>query len=114
MYPAALALHAGELALAPPARYPDLYAVLNVLVCAPVFGLLWLWSVKRGLEVLWTMGALGGGQGSKARRAEGGRPLGRVVDGADGPPGDGGLGEGEGVDRPLRKRRPVSVILATS
>lgn len=32
-------------------RYPDLFPVLNVLLCTPVFGLIWLWSIKRQLEV---------------------------------------------------------------
>ncbi|KDN46607.1 glycosyltransferase family 57 protein [Tilletiaria anomala UBC 951] len=58
---AILALHAAEVAL--PAlipssiwtpiisRYPDLFPVLNVLLCAPCFGLVWLWSMKRQMEV---------------------------------------------------------------
>lgn len=32
-------------------RYPDIFPVLNVLLCTPVFGLIWLWSTKRQLEV---------------------------------------------------------------
>ena len=32
-------------------RYPDLFPVLNVLLSAPSFGLVWLWSLKRQLEV---------------------------------------------------------------
>lgn len=32
-------------------RYPDLFAVLNVLLTMPVFGVIWLWSIKRQLEV---------------------------------------------------------------
>jgi alpha-1,3-glucosyltransferase len=32
-------------------KYPDLFAVLNVLLCTPSFVLIWLWSIKRQLEV---------------------------------------------------------------
>ncbi|KAF9233237.1 glycosyltransferase family 57 protein [Melanogaster broomeanus] len=32
----------------------------NVLVSTPVFGLIWLWSIKRGIEVSWAMGGLPG------------------------------------------------------
>ncbi|UZJ56834.1 hypothetical protein CBS101457_006154 [Exobasidium rhododendri] len=32
-------------------RYPDLFAVFNVLLCTPCFMLVWLWSTKRQLEV---------------------------------------------------------------
>lgn len=32
-------------------RYPDLFAVLNVLVAFPAFFTLWLWSMKRQVEV---------------------------------------------------------------
>ena len=52
--------------MTPPARYPDLFPVLNVLVSASVFGCTWLWSIKRGLEIGW---ALGG----PPRAREGGR-----------------------------------------
>jgi alpha-1,3-glucosyltransferase len=44
-----------------PARLPDLFPVLNVLLCTPIFGLVWLWSIKRGWEVQWALGGLGGG-----------------------------------------------------
>jgi alpha-1,3-glucosyltransferase len=54
-----LALHAAEVgsqhmpALVAPIlrRYPDLFAVLNVLLSTPVFVLIWLWSSKRQIEV---------------------------------------------------------------
>ncbi|PWN34196.1 ALG6, ALG8 glycosyltransferase, partial [Meira miltonrushii] len=54
-----LALHSFEIILphlpsiAKPifSRYPDIFPVLNVLLCTPVFGLIWLWSTKRQLEV---------------------------------------------------------------
>ncbi|KII90585.1 glycosyltransferase family 57 protein [Plicaturopsis crispa FD-325 SS-3] len=59
VYAAAFALHLLELTLDPPARYPDLWAVLNVLVCTPVFALAWAWSVKGGMEVGWALGGLG-------------------------------------------------------
>ncbi|CAD6981437.1 unnamed protein product [Tilletia controversa] len=47
-------------------RYPDLFPVLNVVLCTPVFGLIWLWSLKRQLEIgfavgLGGFGLLGGG-----------------------------------------------------
>ncbi|KAK0558080.1 Glucosyltransferase-like protein [Tilletia horrida] len=50
------------------ARYPDLFPVLNVILCTPVFGLIWLWALKRQLEVgfavgLGTFGLLSGGGG---------------------------------------------------
>jgi alpha-1,3-glucosyltransferase len=32
-------------------RYPDLFAVLNVLLCTPCLLLIWAWSLKRQLEV---------------------------------------------------------------
>lgn len=47
----------------PPARYPDLFPVLNVLISTPVFGLIWLWSIKCGVEVGWALG--GWSSGSK-------------------------------------------------
>lgn len=53
---AALGLHFLELIFPPPARYPDLFPVLNVLICTPVFGLVWLWSLKCGVEVGWALG----------------------------------------------------------
>jgi alpha-1,3-glucosyltransferase len=33
--------------------------VLNVLVSAPVFILVWLWSIKSGIEKQWALGGLG-------------------------------------------------------
>ena len=59
MYAAAFGLHMMELIVSPPLRFPDLYAVLNVLVCTPVFVLTWLWSIKSGIEVAWALGGLG-------------------------------------------------------
>lgn len=63
VYTAIIALHLVELIVAPPARYPDLFPVLNVLVSTPVFGLIWLWSIKRSVEVSWAMSGLPGKRG---------------------------------------------------
>ncbi|KAG8214902.1 ALG6, ALG8 glycosyltransferase family-domain-containing protein [Butyriboletus roseoflavus] len=66
-------LHLLELAVPPPARYPDLFPVLNVLVSTPVFGLIWLWSIKRGIEVGWAIAGLpGSGTDSKIKFVKGG------------------------------------------
>jgi len=56
---AAITLHVLELVVTPPRRYPDLFPVLNVLVCTPVLVLAWLWSIKSGMEVAWTVGGVG-------------------------------------------------------
>ncbi|KAG6333793.1 hypothetical protein ID866_5304 [Astraeus odoratus] len=53
-------LHFLEVVITPPQRYPDLFPVLNVLVSTPVFGLIWLWSIKRSIEVGWALGGLPG------------------------------------------------------
>ncbi|KZT73712.1 glycosyltransferase family 57 protein [Daedalea quercina L-15889] len=58
-----LVLHLLELFFSPPARYPDLFPVLNVLLSTPVFGLVWLWSIRRSVEVSWALGGLGQKQG---------------------------------------------------
>jgi len=42
--------------LEPPARYPDLFLVLNVLLSMPVFFFIWLWSIKSIIEARWTVG----------------------------------------------------------
>jgi alpha-1,3-glucosyltransferase len=68
VYAAAIGLHMMELIIPPPSRYPDLYPVLNVLVCTPVFVLTWLWSIKSGIEVGWALGGLGSGSGKPADR----------------------------------------------
>ncbi|KAJ6585003.1 glucosyltransferase [Mycena capillaripes] len=59
VYAAALSLHLLEFLIPPPARYPDLFSVLNVLISTPVFVLVWLWSIKCGLEMSWALGGLG-------------------------------------------------------
>ncbi|KAI0087799.1 ALG6, ALG8 glycosyltransferase family-domain-containing protein [Irpex rosettiformis] len=64
VYAACIVLHTAEAILPPPARLPDLYPVLNVLVCTPVFAFTWLWSIKRGVEVSWALGGLGPASGS--------------------------------------------------
>ena len=53
-------LHVFEMVVTPPARYPDLFPVLNILVSTPVFGLMWLWSIKRGIQVSWAIAGLPG------------------------------------------------------
>jgi alpha-1,3-glucosyltransferase len=53
-----IALQFLQLFVSPPARYPDIFTVLNVLCSAGVFGLSWLWSIKRGIEVNWALGGL--------------------------------------------------------
>ena len=45
--------------ITPPSRYPDLFAVLNVLISTPVFVLTWLWSIKCGVEVGWALSGPG-------------------------------------------------------
>jgi len=52
------ALQVLQLFITPPVRYPDIFPVLNVLCSACVFGLSWLWSIKRGIEVNWALGGL--------------------------------------------------------
>jgi len=51
-------LHLLELVYRPPARYPDLFPVLNVLLSTPVFVFTWLWSIKSIIEARWTAGGL--------------------------------------------------------
>jgi len=70
VYTASIALHLLEMVVAPPRRYPDLFSVLNVLVCAPVFVLAWLWSIKGSMEVAWTVGGVGPVSAKTAAGAE--------------------------------------------
>ncbi|KAH9947579.1 glycosyltransferase family 57 protein [Amylocystis lapponica] len=79
VYAACLALHILELLVSPPARLPDLFPVLNVLVSTPVFVLAWLWSIKRGIQVSWALGGLS--SSSKSSKAGGGVD-GHVSDGS--------------------------------
>ncbi|EAU86038.2 glucosyltransferase Alg6 [Coprinopsis cinerea okayama7 len=55
-YAASICLVLLEFVLPVPKRYPDLFPVLNVLVSTPIFVLIWLWSIKCGLEIWWTLG----------------------------------------------------------
>ncbi|KAL0570030.1 Glucosyltransferase-like protein [Marasmius crinis-equi] len=68
VYVAAVILHLLEMVVTPPERYPDLFAVLNVLISTPVFALTWLWSIKCCVEVSWAIGGLGGSGGSASFR----------------------------------------------
>ena len=54
-------LHSREFAYRPPARYPDLFPVLSVLLSTPVFVFTWLWSIKSIIEARWTAGGLSAG-----------------------------------------------------
>ena len=63
-------LHLLEIVVTPPARYPDLFQVLNVLVSTPVFGLIWLWSIRRGIQVGWAITGLPGSRGAAASRSK--------------------------------------------
>ncbi|KZT09122.1 glycosyltransferase family 57 protein [Laetiporus sulphureus 93-53] len=64
---ACLVLHVLELLMSPPARYPDLFPVLNVVLTTPVFVLAWLWSIRRGIEMGWALGGLGSGMKNEVR-----------------------------------------------
>ncbi|KAJ3791229.1 glucosyltransferase [Lentinula aff. detonsa] len=55
VYAAVIFLHFSEQIISPPARYPDLFPVLNVLVSTPVFVCLWLWSIKCCVQVSWAL-----------------------------------------------------------
>ncbi|EPQ54608.1 ALG6, ALG8 glycosyltransferase [Gloeophyllum trabeum ATCC 11539] len=67
VYVTLLLLHVLEMLVPPPARYPDLFAALNVLASTPVFVLTWLWSIKCGAQALWALGGLGAGAGAGSR-----------------------------------------------
>ncbi|KAG7088380.1 hypothetical protein E1B28_012381 [Marasmius oreades] len=62
VYLAGITLHLLEMVVTPPERYPDLFAVLNVLISTPIFVLTWLWSIKGCVEVGWAIGGLGGSE----------------------------------------------------
>ncbi|KIY73549.1 glycosyltransferase family 57 protein [Cylindrobasidium torrendii FP15055 ss-10] len=66
VYTAIIVLHLLEAVVAVPARYPDLWPVLNVLVSTPVFAALWLWSAAKMYMESWAGGGFGfgGGEGS--------------------------------------------------
>lgn len=63
-------LHVTEAMLKPPTRYPDLFPVLNVLICAPIFVCVWLWSIKRGIEVGWALTPTSAGSNNNKTRVE--------------------------------------------
>lgn len=71
---ACVTLHVLEFVIRPPARYPDLFPVLNVLISTPVFGLVWLWSIKSGIEVGWAIVGLGGGNPAGVHSNQDSRP----------------------------------------
>jgi hypothetical protein len=83
--------------------------VLNVLLCAPVFGACWAWSVKRGVEVLWVLGAIGGGgkDGVKKDKEREKEKVGeeRVAAAVDG----GGVAKDSVAKDGLARRRVVSM-----
>ncbi|KAG8897754.1 Glucosyltransferase-like protein [Tulasnella sp. 403] len=58
VYAAIATLHSAECIFSPPARYPDLFTVLNVLVSGSVFGLAWLWGLRKQFEAGWAIGGL--------------------------------------------------------
>ncbi|KAI0304350.1 ALG6, ALG8 glycosyltransferase family-domain-containing protein [Multifurca ochricompacta] len=62
-------LHLLEFVYRPPARYPDLFVVLNVLLSTPVFFFTWLWSIKSIIEARWTVGGLSVGK-PKEKKAD--------------------------------------------
>ncbi|KAH9080462.1 glucosyltransferase [Lactarius deliciosus] len=64
-------LHLMEIVFRPPARYPDLFPVLNVLLSMPIFFFTWLWSIKSIIEARWTAGGLsvGGPKDKKTNSA---------------------------------------------
>ncbi|GJE98268.1 glycosyltransferase family 57 protein [Phanerochaete sordida] len=59
VYGICILLHVLETIVPPPSHLPDIYPVLNVLLSTPVFGITWLWSIKRTVEVSWGLGGLG-------------------------------------------------------
>ena len=71
IYTAIAIIHLLTIFVLPPSHLPDLYAVLNVLVSASVFGMIYLWSVKRGVEVGWALGGLGSSSASGEKRVNG-------------------------------------------
>lgn len=44
-----------EVVASPPAHLPDLFVVLNLTLSAIVFGLAFLWAVKRSLQEGWAV-----------------------------------------------------------
>ena len=48
-------LHLLDSIASPPAHLPDLFVVLNLTLCASVFGLSFLWGMKRQVEESWAL-----------------------------------------------------------
>ncbi|KAI0699297.1 ALG6, ALG8 glycosyltransferase family-domain-containing protein [Cerioporus squamosus] len=71
VYTACFVFHIAELLITPPTRLPDIFSVLNVLISTPVFALVWLWSIKRGIEVSWALGGLGSRSKASQKPASG-------------------------------------------
>ncbi|KAK7469253.1 Glucosyltransferase-like protein [Stygiomarasmius scandens] len=78
VHTAAILLHICELLFNAPARYPDLFPVLNVLISTPVFVCTWLWSIKCCIEASWALGGLAG-SGSSSSSTAGARPSSRAA-----------------------------------
>ncbi|KAJ3529027.1 hypothetical protein NMY22_g9166 [Coprinellus aureogranulatus] len=116
---AALGLHLLELVFTPPARYPDIFPVLNVLICTPIFVLIWLWSLKCGVEVGWALGGYSSANSSSTSSAllpdpsfnSPVIPEGKEIDGRGFPVNDpieeGGLGSGAQWGEGAARRRNV-------
>lgn len=68
-----LGIHLLELIASPPAHLPDLFVVLNLTLSAGIFGLVWLWSLKRQIQEGWALIGLGLGSGgsSTGRKSSG-------------------------------------------
>ncbi|KZS92278.1 ALG6, ALG8 glycosyltransferase [Sistotremastrum niveocremeum HHB9708] len=107
-YSTIILIHTLDLFTSPPARYPDLYTVLNVLISTSVFGLSWLWSIKRSMEVMWALGgfgsskssfAVGGTSGGSGHKKSAGSTIG---------------GKGVIVKPPTSPRRSSSTISASA
>ncbi|KAI0315804.1 glucosyltransferase [Amylostereum chailletii] len=77
VYVACILLHVAELVQPPPARYPDIYPVLNVLISTPIFGLTWLWSIKSIMEARWAVGGLGLATGKAPQAVRAAESIGR-------------------------------------
>ncbi len=48
-----------------PRSYPDLYVVFNVLLSFAVFGIAWLWGMRKLLEGAWGLGGFGLGSSKR-------------------------------------------------
>ncbi|OJT15238.1 Dolichyl pyrophosphate Man9GlcNAc2 alpha-1,3-glucosyltransferase [Trametes pubescens] len=103
IYAACVVLHLAETLFTPPARLPDLFPVLNVLVSTPVFAIVWLWSIKRGVEVSWALSGLGSRSNAHATQTITlKKPLPFP---SDGRLSDGALGNGEAPNAALASVR---------